>query len=202
MGLRRIFMLVTLLVPILVTISGFSQVAKAQSPTYGVGRTPSADEIHAWDISISPTGKELPQGHGTAKQGAQVFVMRGCGACHGVSGSGGPAPTLIKSDGKTKSLFPCLTPCVNDSNVMALHSPYAVTMWDYIRRAMPLNSEGTLKPDEVYALTAYLLFKNGVIKEDEVMDAASLPKVKMPNQNGAGMPPEWKHGTPRLQGYP
>ena len=198
MGLRRIFMLVLLVV----TIRGLSQIGKAQSPTYGVGRTPSADEIHAWDISISPTGKELPPGHGTAKQGAQVFMLRGCGACHGVSGSGGPAPTLIKSDGKTKSAFPCLTPCVNDSNVMALHSPYAVTMWDYIRRAMPLNSEGTLKPDEVYALTAFLLYKNGVIKEDDVLDAETLPKVKMPNQNGAGMPPEWKHGAPRLQGYP
>ena len=146
-------------------------VTLAQSPPYGVGRTPTPEEIRAWDISISPSGKELPPGHGTAKQGAQVYLLRGCGACHGVSGSEGPAPTLIKSDGKTKSQFPCLTPCVNDSNVMALHSPYAVTVWDYIRRAMPLNSEGTLKPDEVYALTAFLLFKNGVIKEDEVMDA-------------------------------
>ena len=109
---------------------------------------------------------------------------------------------MIKSDGKSKSVFPCLVPCVNDSNVMALHSPYATTIWDYIRRGMPLNSEGNLKPDEVYALTAFLLYKNGVIKEDEVMDAQSLPKVKMPNREGAGMPPEWKHGTPRLQGYP
>ena len=198
MGLRRIVLLFTLLV----TILGLSQIAMAQSPTYGVGRTPSAEEIRAWDISIGPTGKELPPGHGIAKEGAQVYMLRGCGACHGVSGSGGPAPTLIKSDGKSKSVFPCLVPCVNDSNVMALHSPYATTVWDYIRRGMPLNSEGNLKPDEVYALTAFLLFKNGVIKEDEVMDAQSLPKVKMPNRDGAGMPAEWKHGTPRLQGYP
>jgi cytochrome c len=91
---------------------------------------------------------------------------------------------------------------VNDSNVMALRSPYATTIWDYIRRGMPLNSEGNLKPDEVYALTAFLLYKNGVIKEEEVMDTQSLPKVKMPNKDGAGMPAEWKHGQPRLQGYP
>jgi cytochrome c len=68
---------------------------------------------------------------------------------------------------------------------------------------MPLGKEQTLKPDEVYALTAFLLFKNGVIKEDEVMDAQSLPKVAMPNRDGFALPPEaWKHGTPRLHGYP
>jgi len=99
--------------------------------------------------------------------------------------------------------MPCLAPCVNDNNVMALHSPYASVMWDYINRGMPLGKEQTLKPDEVYALTAFLLFKNGVIKEDEVMDAQSLPKVVMPNLKGFAMPPEpWKHGAPRLQHYP
>jgi len=115
---------------------------------------------------------------------------------------GGPAPTLIKSDGKSKSSFPCLTPCVNDPNLMAFHSPYATTIWDYINRAMPLNEEGTRKPIEVYALTAYLLYKNGIIREDEVMDAQSLPKVKMPNRDHFALAPEWEHGTPRLQGYP
>ena len=91
---------------------------------------------------------------------------------------------------------------VPDTGIMALHSPYATTIWDYINRGMPLNREGTLKPDEVYALTAFLLYKNDVIKEDEVMDAQSLPKVKMPNRNGFALPPEWKHGTPRLAGLP
>lgn len=198
MDSRRIILLAALLAATM----GIGRIARAQSPTYGVGRTPTAEEVRAWDISIGPGGKELPPGHGTAKQGAQVYMMRGCGACHGVSGSEGPAPTLIKSDGTKKSMFPCLVPCVNDKNVMALHSPYATTIWDYIRRGMPLNSEGNLKPDEVYALTAFLLFKNGVIAEDEVMDEKSLPKVKMPNRDGAGMPPDWKHGQPRLAGYP
>ena len=131
-----------------------------------------------------------------------LFVRKACFGCHGETGSGGPAPTLIRSDGKSKSPYPCLTPCVNDSNPMAFHSPYATTIWDYINRAMPLTKEGTLKPNEVYALTAYILFKNGIIKEDEVMDAQSLPKVKMPNRDHVGLAPEWKHGTPRLQGYP
>ncbi len=187
---------------LLFLILGLSQSIKAQSPTYGVGRTPTAEEIHKLDISIGPDGKELPPGHGTAVEGAGVFLRRGCFTCHGETGSGGPAPTLIRSDGKTKSAYPCLNPCVNDSNPMAFHSPYATTIWDYINRAMPLTKEGTLKPNEVYALTAYILFKNGIIREDEVMDAQSLPKVKMPNRDHFALAPEWKHGAPRLQGYP
>jgi cytochrome c len=182
---------------------GMCQIGAAQSPTYGVGRAPTPDELRAWDISISPTGKELPPGQGTAKEGAQLYTQKGCGGCHGRIGSGAQAPTLIKSDGTTRNPFSCLSPCVNDNNVMALHSPYATVMWDYINRGMPLGKEQTLKPDEVYALTAFLLFKNGVIKEDDVMDAQSLPKVVMPNRNGASLPPEpWAHGTPRLKDYP
>src|SRR5438874_3696515 len=171
----------------------------AQSPTFGVGRAPTAAEIRAWDISIRPAGQELPPSRGTAKDGTPLYVSKGCAGCHGRSGSGSMAPTLIKSDGTTKSTVPCLAPCVNDNNVMALHSPYATVMWDYINRGMPIGKEGSLKPDEVYALSAYLLFRNGVIREDEVMDAQSLPKVAMPNRQGFAMPAdEWKHGAPRL----
>ncbi len=175
----------------------------AQSPTYGVGRTPTAEEIRAWDITISPTGKELPKGHGTAKEGAAVFANKGCGGCHGASGNGGHAPTLIRSDGvHSTAATTCLAPCVNDSNAMAIHSPFATVIWDYINRGMPLGEEGSLEPNEVYALTAYILYKNGVIKEDEILDQETLPKVKMPNEKGFGLPPPWKHGQPRLQGYP
>ena len=91
---------------------------------------------------------------------------------------------------------------VPDTGIMALRSPYAVTIWDYIHRGMPLGKEGTLTADESYAITAFLLYKNELIKEDEVMDAQSLPKVKMPNVNGFTLPPDWKHGQPRLAGYP
>jgi S-disulfanyl-L-cysteine oxidoreductase SoxD len=186
-------------------VLGICQTAWTQSPTYGVGRTPSAEEIRAWDIAISPTGKELPAGQGTAKEGAVLFVQKGCAGCHGATGSGGPAPTLISRKGpqtQTASSMPCLAPCVNDANTMAVHSPFATTIWDYINRGMPLGEEGTLTPNEVYAITAFLLYKNDIIKEDEVMNAQSLPKVKMPNHDGFALPPEWKHGTPRLQGYP
>ena len=195
MGLRKLLPLVMIL--------GMCQIGSAQSPTYGVGRTPTAEEIRAWDISISPEGKELPPGHGTAKEGAQLFVQNGCASCHGRTGSGAQAPTLIRSDGKTKSSIPCLAPCVDDTNVMAFHSPFATVIWDYINRGMPLGKEGTLKPDEVYALTAFLLYKNGLIREDEVMNAQSVPKVTMPNSKGWALPAEeWKHGMPRLQRYP
>jgi cytochrome c len=184
-------------------IGAVAAIGSAQSPTFGVGRAPTAEEVRAWDISIRPDGQELPQGHGTATDGAPLYVQKGCAGCHGRSGSGANAPTLIKSDGTSRSNVPCLAPCVNDNNVMALHSPYASVMWDYINRGMPLGKEGSLKPDEVYALTAYLLFKNGVIREDEVMDAQSLPKVAMPNRQGFALPAqEWKHGMPRLQNYP
>lgn len=194
MGLRK-------LLPIMVL--GMCQVGAAQAPTYGIGRAPTAEELKAWDISISPTGKELPPGHGTAKEGAPLFVQKGCGGCHGRNGNMAQAPTLIKSDGAARNPYSCLSPCVNDNNVMALHSPYATVMWDYINRGMPLGREGSLKPDEVYALTAYLLFKNGVIGEDDVMDQQSLPKVVMPGRNDFSLPPEeWKHGAPRLRNYP
>jgi cytochrome c len=192
-----------LLVTFLVMSLGMYRIASAQSPTFGVGRTPTAEEIRAWDISISTDGKELPPGHGTAKDGAQLYVQKGCAGCHGRSGSGAQAPTLIRSDGTLKSSMPCLAPCVNDANVMALHSPFATVMWDYINRGMPLGKEGTLKPDEVYALTAFLLYKNGVVQEDDVMDARSLPKVAMPNRQGFALPAqEWKQKTPRLPNYP
>jgi len=200
MGFPRLLLVTAILVT---AILGICQTAWTQSPTYGIGKTPSAEEIRAWDIAISPTGKELPSGQGTAKEGAALYVRKGCAGCHGPNGSETHAPTLISRKGMhPPSAAPCLAPCVNDSNTMGVHSPFATTIWDYINRGMPLGKEGTLTPNEVYALTAFLLYRNDVIKEDEVMDAGSLPKVKMPNRDGFALPPEWKPGMPRLQGYP
>jgi S-disulfanyl-L-cysteine oxidoreductase SoxD len=170
--------------------------AWAQSPTYGLGKTPTEDEIRAWDISISPTGKELPPGHGTAKEGAQVYTQK-CSICHGTTGSEGPAPMVIKRQSPPANPGPCLSPCIRDANVMAMHAPYATVIWDFINRGMPFKQEGSLKPDEVYALTAFILYKNGVIGgEDDALDQQSLPKVKMPNADGAAIP-DWKPGMPR-----
>jgi cytochrome c len=171
--------------------------AFAQSPTYGVGRTPTAEELRRMDISIGPTGNELPPGRGTAKEGAQVFVQKACVACHGAGGVGGLAPALV-----SKKADPNVNVWKQD-RVLPLRSPYATTVWDFINRGMPLGLEGTLKPDEVYAVTAYLLFLNKVIPEDQVLDQQSLPKVKMPIGDEFGKPPrEFKLNAPRLEGYP
>jgi hypothetical protein len=181
-----------------------AQTAWAQSPTYGVGRAPTPDEVKAWDITISPDGKELPPGHGTSKEGAVLYKTKGCAGCHGSDGySKNHAPTLIQSKAPRpkEGEVTCLEPCVNDNNTMAVHSPYATVIWDYINRGMPLGKEGSLKPDEVYALTAFLLFRNNVIKEDEVMNEKTLPAVKMPNAKGLAVA-DWKRGQPRLAGYP
>src|SRR5262245_23867666 len=171
-------------------------VAIAQSPPLGVGRTPTPEEIRAWDISISPTGTELPPGHGSAKEGAQVYRTKGCAGCHGANLQGGRAPVLVKAD------RPAGTDPWALGRVLPWRAPYATIVWDYLNRGMPLNREGTLTADEVYALTAFLLFKNGVIGEDDVLDAQSLPKVKMPMRDAPAGLPEWKHGAPRLKGYP
>ena len=170
--------------------------ALAQSPTYGVGSTPSEEEIRAWDISISPTGEELPPGRGTSKEGALVYRRQGCAGCHGATATGGAAPTLIKAEAG-----PNVDPW-DLGRVLPFRAPYATTVWDFINRGMPLNREGTLTADEVYALTAYLLFINDVIPEDTVLDAESLPKVEMPNRDAFARVPVWQPGRPRLPGYP
>lgn len=175
-----------------VMVLGISRATHAQSPTYGLGKSPTAEEVRAWDIAISPDGKELPPGSGTAKEGATLYSQK-CAACHGATGAGGRAPQLIKNDNATG---PCLAPCIRGANVMAIHSPYATTLWDYINRGMPFGKEGTLKPGEVYSLTAYLLYKNGVIPEDQPVNAQNLPQIKMPNRDGYVLP-EWKHAAPR-----
>ena len=170
--------------------------ALAQSaPTYGLGRTPSAEEIRARDINIGSTGEELPPGRGTPKEGAKVFMLQGCVVCHGEEGVGGLGPAL-------KSKTSQDLPIWKRERILPLRAPFATTVWDYIHRAMPLGNEGTLTADEVYALTAYLLFLNKVIPEDEVLDKQSLPKVKMPIGDDYAKLHEWKPRTPRLEGYP
>ena len=171
--------------------------ALAQSPTYGVGSTPTAEEIREWDISISPTGEELPPGRGTAEEGALVYQQQGCMVCHGENGTEGQAPRLIKLD-----VDPNSAPW-DFGRVLPIRAPYATTVWDYINRGMPMYREGALTADEVYALTAFLFFKNDLISETEVLDAESLPRIEMPMVDGfAPMPEDWKPGMPRLEGYP
>ena len=124
-------------------------VALAQSPPYGVGRAPTAEEIRAWDISISPTGTELPQGHGTARAGARS-IMRRMREMHGATLTGGRAAALLLKADKGPGVDPWEL-----GRVLPFRAPYATIVWDYINRGMPLNREGTLTADEVYALTAF-----------------------------------------------
>ena len=187
MGTRRVLPLA------LVWLMGVC--AQAQSPTYGVGRTPTAEEVRALDISIGPTGAELPPGKGTAKEGAQVYRAKGCAGCHGAAGMGGTAPDLKSKDPANPDVWA-------RGRILPIRAPFATTVWDYINRAMPLNREGTLTADEVYALTAFLLYINDVIPQDETLDAQSLPKVKMPIGDKYASLPDWKPRTPRLKGYP
>jgi cytochrome c len=177
----------SLLVPAM--ILAVCSAASAQAPDYNLGKTPTEDEIRAWDISIPPDGKGLPPGSGTAVEGAKLYVQKGCVVCHGVNGRGGLAPHLVGSKDATG----------HSEKVMPAFSPFATTLWDFLRRAMPLQRAGTLKDDEVYALTAYLLYKNDIIQENDVIDAQTLLKVKMPNRDGF-IPPDisnYKPGTPR-----
>jgi len=169
--------------------------AFAQSPTYGVGRTPTAEELRRMDISIGPNGEELPPGRGSAKEGAQLYMQKACVGCHGVGGTGGLAPILVSKQSAD-------VPVWKRERILPLRAPNATIVWDYINRGMPLGQEATLKPDEVYSLTAYLLFLNKVIPEDQVLNKENLPKVKMPIGDQYGKPHEFKLNAPRLEGYP
>jgi S-disulfanyl-L-cysteine oxidoreductase SoxD len=151
--------------------------ALAQTPNYkNVGRAPTEQEVQAMDIAIGTDGKELPPGSGTAKDGARIFKAK-CEVCHGPNLEGSPmGPALMGGNGTLTSLHPKLT--------VGSYWPFATTIFDYIRRAMPRYQEGSLSADEVYSLAAFVLYRNDIIKEDDVIDAKSLPKIQMPNRNG------------------
>jgi len=169
--------------------------AFAQSSGYGFGRVPTADELRSMDITIHSNGENLPVGSGTVKQGEQVFEAKGCMACHGQAGQGGLAPLL-------QSKISADRPIWERERILPLRAPFATQVWDFINRGMPAGNEGTLTPDEVYSLTAYLLFLNKVVPENVVLDKESLPKVKMPIGDNYAKVHDWHPHTPRLEGYP
>lgn len=157
-----------------------ASVAVAQTPSYSnVGRTPTKEEIQAWDISIGPDGKGLPPGSGTAKEGAPIFASK-CAVCHGPAAEGGAIGTRLAGDKALQETLTTLKPV----RTVGSYWPFATTIWDYIHRAMPRNQAGTLNPNQIYALTAFILYKSNIIQESDVMDAKTLPKVQMPNRNG------------------
>ena len=144
-----------------------------KGPALGVPA--SAEEIAAMDISVGPDGAGLPPGSGTPKQGAAVYAAK-CIVCHGPEGANGVNDRLVGGQGTLTGATPVKT--------IGSYWPYATTVFDYVRRAMPYPAPHSLSDAEAYAVTAYLLHLNGIIGADDVMDAKSLPKVKMPNQAG------------------
>jgi mono/diheme cytochrome c family protein len=150
----------------------------AQSPKYGVGRTAAPEEIRAMDITPAPDGTGLPEGHGSAAEGRDVYARR-CARCHGAKGEGGDEPKqspLVGGQGSLKTGKPLKT--------VGSYWPYSTTVWDYVNRAMPLDRPGTLTHNQVYSLVAFILHMNGIVGENDVLDAKTLPKIQMPNHDG------------------
>ena len=170
---------------------GQAQTQKPAQPARGpsaLGRPPTQAELRAWDLSISPDGTELPPGSGNATTGALVFTQRGCAGCHGPTGKEGPAPVLVGGEATlSTNYFPIR------------YWPYAPPIWDFINRAMPYDKPGVLTADEVYSLLAYLLYKNDIIKEGDVMDATTVARVQMPHRADykGPSPATWTPSTPR-----
>lgn len=149
-----------------------AKVASAQSPNLGKPISPA--EIAPWDINILPDGTGLPPGSGTPAEGARVYSAK-CSVCHGQDGKGGTSTRLVGGE-PIKNM--------ESEKTIASFWPYATTLFDYIRRAMPWRQPRSLTNEEVYALTAYILSLNKLIGESETINALTLPKVRMPNRDG------------------
>jgi len=160
----------------------WSMAAAAQAPQsktperFGIGRAATPEEIAAWDIDVRPDGVGLPPGQGTPGDGTTIYAAK-CSACHGKSGREGPNDRLVGR--LPNDAFPFGREA-SVPHTIGNYWPYATTVFDYIRRAMPPDAPGSLKDNEVYALTAYLLYLNDLVPLDATIDATSLPKVKMP----------------------
>jgi mono/diheme cytochrome c family protein len=148
----------------------------AAPPRYGLGRAATPDDIRKIDIDVAPDGTGLPEGRGTAAEGAAIYAAK-CASCHGKSGEGASFDRLVATDAGDNFAFgrdPALARAIGN------YWPYATTLYDYTARSMPFAQPGTLAPNEVYSLVAYLLALNKVVPEDAVMDRTTLPKVVMP----------------------
>jgi cytochrome c len=147
--------------------------AHAQSP-YGIGRAATPAEIAGWNIDIDRYGNNLPPGTGSVNHGREVFDQQ-CAACHGEKGEGGVGDQLVGGQGTLATPKPVKT--------VGSYWPYAPTLFDYIRRAMPQNAPQSLSNEDVYAVSAYILYLNGLLSTEAILDAKSLSAIKMPNRN-------------------
>jgi cytochrome c len=142
---------------------------------YGLGRVVTPEQIRRYDKFIPPSGAGLPPGSGTAEKGKAIYAAQ-CARCHGATGREGPEEPLVGGIGSLTTPKPQKT--------VGSYWPYATTLWDYVNRAMPFDRPGMLPPDDVYAVTAYVLQLNGIVSASEVVDANTLPEIKMPNRDG------------------
>ena len=144
---------------------------------FGLGRVATPEEIAAWDIDVRPDGQGLPPGRGSAADGATVYAER-CALCHGEFGEAfGRYPVLLGGEDSLSSDVPVKT--------IGSYWPYATTIWDYVYRAMPFGDAQSLTRDETYAITAFLLYNNGIIEDEELaLDQDNLASIEMPNRSG------------------
>lgn len=179
--------------------------AAAQGPTYNLGRAATEEELNPAGAAIGLDGQGLPPGSGTAAEGALLYVARGCSQCHGPTGVEGPGPHLVGERGSGNAEYDAFYEGGNWQGRGITNFMFAPQVWSWINQGMPLNQQGFLTADEVYALTAYLLHRNGIIEEDDVLDAASLPQVRMPGRGTFAYTPdhpaysEWKPDMPRTR---
>jgi cytochrome c len=162
-------------------ILGIGLLSTAHSHDFGRPATP--EETKLWDIDVRPDGSGLPEGSGTVAAGATVYDNN-CVACHGPNGQGGIKDRLVGGQGTLASNNPVKT--------VGSYWPYATTLFDYIRRAMPYSTPGSLSDDETYALVAYILNLNGIVPADAKLDKNNLPKIQMPNRDGFIPEPEFQ----------
>jgi len=155
-----------------------AQAALAAEPThYGLGRPAASEEIALEDIDVRADGRGLPAGHGSVAEGAMLFAST-CAACHGERGEKPSIPALHLTGGRGTLATAAAIQTVGS------YWPYATTLFDYIRRAMPFTAPQSLSADQVYAVTAYILRLNDIVPDDTVLDATNLPKIRMPNRDG------------------
>lgn len=152
-----------------------------QAAAVSFGRPASPEEVKLWDIDIRPDGQGLPAGSGTVERGRAVYAQH-CAACHGVAGEGGFGDRLVGGQGSLASDRPIKT--------IGSFWPYATTLLDYVRRAMPYQAPGSLSVDDDYSVVAYLLDLNGIATPGGVLNPASIAKIKMPNRHGFVPDPE------------
>ncbi len=141
---------------------------------YNIGTSATQEQIQAWNIDVAPNGDGLPAGQGTVAEGAIIYGNT-CASCHGTTGNEGPMPKLVGGHNTLQTDRPLKT--------VGSYWPFATTLFDYIYRAMPLTAPQSLSPSEVYAVVAWILFRNRIIEESLILNAKSLPSIQMPNRD-------------------